>query len=164
MCAVWYATWSPLTAAPCLLSCYVQPYFNSPSFCVTEKSCCADGVRFLHPFTMRTNARSVCLSMPRPKAGPHWVLKKAYRREWIGKQRGMWRVRNRKGSEFQWFLGFWSIFTASFTKAVNTQGLTVTGSNLCVNAWHKSVRWCSSPVALPYLVSSAVCYQTAPLS
>ncbi len=29
---------------------------------------------------------------------------------------------------------------ASFTKAVKTRGLTGTGSNLCVNAQHKSVR------------------------
>lgn len=130
VCAVWYVTRSPLTAASCWLSRYVQPYFTSPSFCVTETNRCADGVRFLHPFTMRTNARLVCLSMPRLKAGPHWVLKKAYRREWIGKQSGMWQVRNRKGSEFQWFWGFRSLFTAwaaSFTKAVKTRGWQAQG-------------------------------------
>lgn len=127
----------PLAGFPAM---YVQPYFTSPSFCVTETNRCADGVRFLHPFTMRTNARLVCLSMPRLKAGPHWVLKKAYRREWIGKQRGMWRVRNRKGSEFQWFWGFQPLFTALvyiIYKSCENERLTGTGSNLCVNAWQE---------------------------
>lgn len=110
VCAVWYATRSPLTAAPRSFP-LCTAHFNSPSFCVTETSRCADGVRFSHPSTMRTNAHPVCVSMPQwPKAGPHWVPKKAYQKNWIGKQRGMWWARNRKGSEFQWFWGFGPFF------------------------------------------------------
>ncbi len=137
VCTVWYATWSPHTAAPRWLSRYVQPISIVPHFVWQKRAAelMASDSR-IPPQWGQTHAQSVYLCHLL-KAGPHWLPEKVNRREWIGRQRGMLCVRNWKGSEFQWFGGFGPFFVLRLhhsQKLWKHEVWQAQATNLCVNA------------------------------